>query len=913
MKINKLILSLSLFLIITSNLISGNKRFDFQDILKFNAIENETISDDGEWISYTAVPDWGDPEAFIKSTTDTVLLKIERGTNTKIASNSNWAASIVKAPFLDLLNFKEDEDKTANSIAIVKIPTGETTTIKHVNSFEFSNDSKWLVWFNSKKNDVKPEKKKKKVGHELIIRHLNSGTMIKVDNITEYHLDSNSTYLIYTVSSPDGESDGIYYRMLNSEFCPEYPIQKEKNTSFSNIKWNSSTGSLAFISSGLNDDGEPWKGSLWTWNASNKLLNSALAKDNVEKDWYIPENNSLKWTEDGKRLFFGIKPEAERYDDKDDKVKINKDNLYNLDTILSRTALRLWHWQDPRIMTNQVNTWKRTKNISYDAIYLIDSSKYVRLGGPDLPQVVFTENKDYALGFDDTPYLRELTWNGWYRDVWLVDLKTGKRKKILTKQEHSAVLSPLGKFVAYFKDKEWYLLDIAKDSTINLSQKIDVPLWDVESDIPADPGPYGLGLWHEGDKAVYIYDQYDIWRFNTYDEGFANMTVGYGFDHKVEYRFVFLDTDRKFAKDRDTLFLYGFDTKNKNRSFHMLETWVMGAKSLYDQDNFFTFIKKARKRSRIIYSIESYRLFPDISFTDPFFEFNRKLTDFNKQLDDYNWGNAGLVSWKNSRGEELQGIVIKPDDYTPKKKYPVLIYFYERFSDRYHSFTMPRINHRPCYPQYASDGYIVFMPDIKYIDGNPGFDATDALVRGAQMLIDSGWADPNAIGIQGHSWGGYETAFIITQTNMFKAACAGAPVANMTSAYSGIRHESGLARQFQYEKYQSRIGGNLWDSLDNYLRNSPVFNAEKIETPLLMMFGDADEAVPWEQGIELYLAMRRLNKECLFLQYENEMHHPRKMQNKLDYAMKMKEFYDVYLKGKEKPEWMTKGIPYKGK
>ncbi|HPU24018.1 MAG TPA: prolyl oligopeptidase family serine peptidase, partial [Candidatus Kapabacteria bacterium] len=213
---------------------------------------------------------------------------------------------------------------------------------------------------------------------------------------------------------------------------------------------------------------------------------------------------------------------------------------------------------------------------------------------------------------------------------------------------------------------------------------------------------------------------------------------------------------------------------------------------------------------------------------------------------------------------------------------------------------------------YNSSGYIMFLPDIKYYIGNPGFDALDAIMSGARRLIELGIADSTKFCIQGHSWSGYQTAFIVTQTDFFKAACAGAPVGNMTSAYGQIRLESGLTRQFQYEAQQSRIGGTLWDSLDNYIRNSPVFNANKATTPLLIMFGDIDEAVPWQQGIELYMAYRRLGKNAIFLQYENEPHHPRRYQNKIDYSIKMKEFFDHYVLGKPAPEWIKKGIPYKG-
>jgi dipeptidyl aminopeptidase/acylaminoacyl peptidase len=176
-----------------------------------------------------------------------------------------------------------------------------------------------------------------------------------------------------------------------------------------------------------------------------------------------------------------------------------------------------------------------------------------------------------------------------------------------------------------------------------------------------------------------------------------------------------------------------------------------------------------------------------------------------------------------------------------------------------------------------------------------------------------GVADPKRIGIHGHSWGGYGTAYVVTQTDFFACAIAGAAVGNMTSAYSGIRWESGVARQMQYEKQQSRIGGSLWEKPELFWENSPVFFADRIRTPLLLMHGDEDGAVPWYQSIELYLAMRRLGKDCVFLQYRGEPHHPQKYANKLDYSIKMKQYFDHYLKGEPAPDWLAKGVLYNGK
>jgi dipeptidyl aminopeptidase/acylaminoacyl peptidase len=210
---------------------------------------------------------------------------------------------------------------------------------------------------------------------------------------------------------------------------------------------------------------------------------------------------------------------------------------------------------------------------------------------------------------------------------------------------------------------------------------------------------------------------------------------------------------------------------------------------------------------------------------------------------------------------------------------------------------------------YASNGYLVFMPDIVYKVGAPGQSAVKCVLPGVQAVVDRGCVDENAIGIQGHSWGGYQIAYLVTQTTRFKAAAPGALVSNMVSAYDGIRWGTGLPRQFQYERTQSRIGATLWQAPQRFIENSPIFMADRVQTPLLMLHNDQDDAVPWYQGIEFYLALRRLGKECYLFNYNGEFHGLRKKVNQKDYTMRLQQFFDHHLKGAPLPEWMEKGIP----
>ncbi|TNE60987.1 MAG: S9 family peptidase, partial [Bacteroidetes bacterium] len=287
-----------------------------------------------------------------------------------------------------------------------------------------------------------------------------------------------------------------------------------------------------------------------------------------------------------------------------------------------------------------------------------------------------------------------------------------------------------------------------------------------------------------------------------------------------------------------------------------------------------------------------------------------RISDANPQTAEYQWGSVQLVHWTAPSGEVLDGLLFKPDGFDPNQQYPMLVYFYEKSSDGLHRHREPDFGRSTInFKMYASRGYLVFVPDIPYHTGYPGESAFNAVMSGVTAMLNRGFVDRSRIGMQGHSWGGYQAAYLVTRTNLFACAEAGAPVSNMTSAYGGIRWGSGLSRQFQYEQTQSRIGGSLWDYPMRYLENSPLFALDKVQTPLLILHNDEDGAVPWYQGIELFVGLRRLGKPAWLLNYNGEPHWPVKLQNRIDFQTRMQQFFDHYLKGAPQPSWMVRGVP----
>ncbi|MHC4514700.1 MAG: alpha/beta hydrolase family protein, partial [Planctomycetota bacterium] len=426
----------------------------------------------------------------------------------------------------------------------------------------------------------------------------------------------------------------------------------------------------------------------------------------------------------------------------------------------------------------------------------------------------------------------------------------------------------------------------------------------------------------------------DIWKVQPDGSGASCLTDGYGRTHHIRFRYTRLDPEERHIPADQPLLLAAtnLDTMDAGFFTDRLTGAKEPSKRLMAAKSVSAAPRRGRRRSRptqtpsrrrfgsgsgivkanehMFFTMSTFREPPDLWVSDLDFRNRRRLTSLNPQQQDIRWGDAELVHWRSLDGKPLKGILIKPEGFDPKKKYPMMVYFYERMSRNLHRYISPQPGTSPNAAYYVSNGYLWFMPDIHYREGYPGESALKCIVPGVQALIARGFVKVDGIGAAGHSWGGYQTAYLVTKTDIFKAIESGAPVANMTSAYGGIRWSTGLSRAWQYEKSQSRIGGSLWEYPMRYLDNSPLFQADKVNTPVLMLHNDQDGAVPWYQGIEYFCALRRLGKEVYLFNYVGEPHGLRKRQNQTDWAMRMQQYFDHHLKGAPAPKWMRDGVPY---
>ena len=621
----------------------------------------------------------------------------------------------------------------------------------------------------------------------------------------------------------------------------------------------------------------------------------------MPKKWLVSENGRIFFSKDGRRLFFGTAP-----------VPMPEDSTMNDE---ETAKLDIWNWQDPYLQSHQVKNLDNEKKRTYSAVVHLKKKKFVQLANPDLPVVTagVEGNADIAVGVSEIPYRQLISWDAVYRDVYLVDLLTGEAKKIATKTQGNAALSPGAQYIAWYAEEDtcWRAYSVKKEKTVNISATVPFPVYNELNDVPGDPPSHGMMGWTKDDKDAFIYDRHDIWRLDPEGKRPAENLTRIGRKENLRFRYVRLDREEKFLNPDAQVLLDGFSYADKSSGFYTLKlNESLPPRKLALQPYLFSVPQKAEKSDKLIMTRSNFRECPDLYITNMTMTQFDRISDINPQQKDYLWGTVELVSWIAGDGKPIDGLLYKPENFDPKKKYPLISYFYERNSDLLHRYIAPAPSASTVnISLFVSRGYVVFVPDIRYKVGYPGKSAYDCIVPGILKLIEAGFIDSSKVAIQGQSWGGYQVAYLVANSTMFAAAGAGAPVSNMTSAYGGIRWESGVSRMMQYEKEQSRIGATLWEKPMLYLENSALFRAPNVTTPLLIMANDADGAVPWYQGIELFTALRRLHKPVWMLTYNGEAHNLVQRKNRKDLSIRMLQFFDHYLMGQPAPVWMTKGLP----
>ena len=881
------------------------------------------LTPDGGILSYEVTPQEGDGTLFIKNLGTGAELAVERGTGIKWAGDATWAVFTVKAPFDSTRQAKIDkkgkDDQPKDSLAKVNLRTLKWEIIGEAGTNAIGMDAAPYIFAAQ---EVKGRKSKK-----LLVIDTATGAVDSIMNVSSFEASKAGDRLVAALAKEDADSLSRSAVVLYDYSADKVDTLSSGIKTYANLRFSEGGDKVVFTATDQEEktDGTP---SHAVWLAQEKTLVKATRRApavtaweaaevlpagsaDVPEGWVVGAASRPAFSNDAGRLVLTL---SEYFPAKDTTV-------YEFES----AQLDIWVWDKHTVppMDKVGRPSTRTAIINLD-----QPGKLIPVSANASDRITFFNGAtgNYALSADLDEYVIDNMWASDSRmDISLVDLRDGSRKLLRKGMEGYSIPSPYGKYLAYFNpaDGNWYCIDLATEAEVNLTGNTGIIFWDEDDDHPTTGyTPIGTPSWVGADEALLLTDKYDVWKFSPDGSQAQNLTRGAGRRDKVQYRVTNLDGRTnpylyqlvKTYPSKGLIRLISFDTQTKQNGFASVDIVRGGEPQGFLAEKSFTTVTKADNTNVIAFLKGDFRNPMDLYVTKDFWTTDTKLTSINPQQAQYRWGNVQLVHWNAYDGTPLDGLLFTPDGVKPGDKLPLMIYFYEKNSETMFNYRAPAPSRSTVNISFfVSRGYVVFIPDIVYVDGHPGESAFNCVCSGAEsMCRQFSYIDKSKMAIQGQSWGGYQTAYLITRTNMFAAAGAGAPVGNMTSAYGGIRWESGNSRIGQYEHGQSRIGTTLWEDggLELYVENSPVFHTPYVNTPVLIMHNDADGAVPWYQGIEFFMNLRRLGKPAWLLEYNNEQHNLSERRNSKDLSIRLQQFFDHYLKGEPLPVWMESGIPY---
>ena len=859
-----------------------------KDYARWQNLGSYSISNDGSWVSWNVTLVDGDDTLYIKNPSSSKLYKYPLSTGNIFSDDSKWAASRMGYSEKQIEKMTEQKKPVKYKTRLVNLESGTVRVFENTESFIFTRDASHLI-MSGYANDSKTK--------DLFIHNLKTGSTKNIGNISEFSVNKPGNRLAYITSAENKKGNGVELMNLDN-----YNISFLSNDTavYRNLVWEREGNVLMFLKAFTDTSYVEENHVVFT--VRNIYTKPDIKSYNPSSDKAFPAGMYIKEayrpviSDDYKILYFGVFDWTKK-EKKDKKAPAETPKIPGVD---------IWHWKDDPIQPRQKNTYTTDKNFTYLFAWNLEPNNVVKITDDTIRRATVTGDGHHAIVTDDTPYrpaFRQPTF-----DYYLVNSTTGAKKQILTAFSSVYGSSPAGKYLLYFKDKNWWVYDIYKDVHLNLTKDIETIFWNTRDDSPLDiKPPFGSGGWFKDDKALLVYDEYDIWKINM--DGSKPVRLTNGKENKIIFRFVRLDFEYPYIDGTKDLYFSASGDLTKESGYYRLTVRNKFEKLIYEAKAI-SGLRKAEKADYFVYRSETYSLSPNVYRTSGTFSSHVKISDTNPQQAKFAWGKSELVNFTNRDGKPLQGALFYPAKYEPGKKYPMIVYIYEIRSNvlNYYVSPSPRSSYNTT--NYTSQGYFVFQPDIVYKTNHPGESAVNCVVPAVEEVLKKGMIDEKKIGIMGHSWGAYQTSFIITQSDLFSAAVAGAPLINMISMYNEIYWNSGNPNQNIFEISQGRLREPWWIQLDEYMANSPMFQAKNIKTPLLVAFGTSDGAVDWHQGIEMFTTMRRMEKPYIMLVYDGENHSLAKKENQLDYTKKVNEFFNHYLLGEKPGEWIVKGKKY---
>jgi dienelactone hydrolase len=936
--------------------VKERKPIQLKDALAWESIGQSVLSRDGAWFAYAHVRPEKKGETIVRQTQGEKEHHFPGTGRIAFSHDSRWLA-VTTVPSRDSFRRRarsdKDKDKAAtgpeppaSKTILLNLGNGEKVEYEGVTRFTFSGEaSSYLALYKSRSRSgpsfssvslpglftPSTESSPAARGGDLLLRELATGKELLLGNVAEFAFDKKGDFLALVIDAQGQIGNGVQLRNMKTGLLVQLDSGK---ASYQGLTWTEKGDAFSVLKGALDKTYKDKLHSIVAYTDVSSPSPTAIVYDPA-KDSSFPRGMTITssrtpyFAEDLSAVFFGIHTpkKADQPDftkEKADPTKgkmaraLGKGKAKETDED-DKPDLIIWHGKDDRLQAEQEKSAFMEQSYSYLCAYRVKEKKFLRLADDTLRSVNVAPKQRFAIGLDDRTIRRSRSLDGRdLQDIYVIDLQTGERH-LAVKQNRFFLFpspaagpapSPDGTHFLYYQDGEFHVYDMAGRKSRCISKGCGTRFINTEDDHPVDRPPTRPVGWTKDSSAVLLSDNWDVWKLPIADGPAVNLT-GNGRKESIRYRFrIALDPEEKGIDLSAPVYFSAMEEWTKKSGIIRTDPNQPGSTKLCWDDAEFGALRKAPGADVFVFTRETMADYPDYYVTDANFKTPRRLTKINTQQEKFLWSSGSmLVNYESTKGDRLQGALLLPANYEKGKKYPTVVYIYERLSQMKNRYAAPR-GMGFSSSMYTSNGYAVLMPDIKYTVNDPGMSAVWCVLPALQAAIATGIVDKDRVGLHGHSWGGYQTAFLVTQTPAFKAAIAGAPLTNLISMYSSVYWNTGWANQRIFESSQGRFTAGYWELQDAYIRNSPVFHARNVTTPLMLLHNDKDGAVDFNQGVEYFNTLRRLNKPVVMLQYKGENHGLVKPANQKDYSRRMREFFDHHLMGKPAPAWLKEGVPH---
>jgi acetyl esterase/lipase len=854
----------------------------------------------------------GENELRVISTTGGAATIAPFGEGPVFSADSKWLAYAIGLPEAEEEKLQKQKKPVRKKLGLLELGTGNTQTLEAVESFAFNAAGTHLA---IRHYPPEPEPKDESSTAPaattaddepprramLLVRDLVRGMTITFGNVTEYSWQNAGRFLALIVAPAPGAAHAV--QLLNPEAGTIRTLDSGTSR-YRGLAWRKDANDLAAFRAKGDDRRDGPTEVLLAWRSLGSDERSHVldptAAGSLSPTERIAGWTTPTWTDDGRVVFVGVADWDEALPRKDPKAKEEEEPA----------TVSVWHPLDADVIPKQQVNARQDRRRTLLHAWHLESSRLVPLARTISEQVRPLRNQGAALLIDRTPHLMARSIGRLSADVYLVDLDTGERRLVRERVNDQYLrVSPGGRYVLFFEADHYWTYDVRTGVSTNVTTTVPTSFTNRQSDATvAQKPPHGVADFTRDDAAVLLYDTFDIWEVRTDGSRATRLTSGTA--DQIEHRYWRLDAEEEGIDRGAPLYLEVFGDKSKRHGYAVLRPGTDGPERLVWLDKRVGGLARAKHADTFAYVAEAFDDSSDYFVGDAALATAARLTDTNAFQSEYAWGHTELIDYKTDRGERLQGVIAYPAGYQPGRRYPMIVYMYEKLSDDLHGYSP--LSERAYYnvSVFTTLGYIVLRPDIVFRPREPGLSVVECVVPAVKKAIQMGVADPSRVGVMGHSWGGFDASFLATHTDLFAAAVAGAPITNLVSNYGNHHWRQGIAETDHIETGQQRMEVPLWEDLPAYIRNSAVFNAHRMKTPLLVMFGEEDGTVFWHQGVELYNIARRAGRPVTMLTYAGEDHGLRKKANQIDYQIRIAEWFGHYLQEQPAPAWIERGVTH---